>query len=261
MDASLLGGDAEGGGAAMASAVPGTAGAHEPQGAYDPSHADNAQAEAVLASEAVVWAESVRPATISTPSSPCSGWIVLAGLLQTALFVVVILMIVDAHTEQEQESYGGAAGGIVLAMLIETCCCPSARFLRNMLLDGSAYQHGDTRPQLSIFSHCAAFSHQGAVLQQAPPLSPIDNVMYTTPLCLSSVADPVLLPFPSFSQVENVRKAPPSVHWHIQCYHYHTVHYTETRTDSEGKKHTEHKTRKLHDIAWDLGCIFAELQR
>ena len=82
-------------------------------------------------------------------------------------------MIVDAHTEQEQESYGGAAGGIVLAMLIETCCCPSARFLRNMLLDGSAYQHGDTRPPTTqcLFSLCGVLTPGRCVAASATAFS------------------------------------------------------------------------------------------
>ena len=68
-----------------------------------------------------------------------------------------------SHTQEKNA--GIWVGVILLLMLIEVCACPSASFLRNMLADGSAYQH-----------------------------------------------------------VEGVRKAPPSVNWHIQCYHYHTVH-------------------------------------
>ena len=48
----------------------------------------------------------------------------------------------------------------------------------------------------------------------------------------------------AYQHVEDVRKAAPSVHWHIQCYHYETVHYTETRTDEDGNEHVEHKTRE-----------------
>ena len=176
-----------------------------------------------------MWAESVRPAVTATPTKACSAWIVAAGLLQVALFVVLGLMFLgpsegadecpaqssmlscemdhrectwDALSEtcrrkccqdddRRTDNYLAGVFFICLFMLIEFCACPSARFLRNIIQDGNAYQH-----------------------------------------------------------VESVRKAPPSVHWHIQCYHYETRHYTETHTDSEGRTRTEHKTERVRRNTW-----------
>ena len=150
-----------------------------------------------------MWAESVRPAVTATPTKACSAWIAAAGLLQVALIVVSVLMF-SAKTSGSAGDDSGSAGddsrgdeylgGIFLIcvfILVEFCACPSARFLRNILQDGNAYQH-----------------------------------------------------------VENVRKAPPSVRWHIQCYHYETRHYTETTTDSEGRRRTEHKTERVRRNTW-----------
>eukprot|EP01043_Picozoa_sp_COSAG02_P016230 COSAG02_NODE_710_length_18178_cov_14.361524_4_plen_393_part_00 len=146
--------------------------------------------------QGMVWAESVRPAVIATRSSPLNCCTLFAALLQVALVVTVILALTDGGSEtvsdhsdhdsehKEHKEFDGAIAGILFCMIIEVCVCPSARYLRNIMLDAGAYQH-----------------------------------------------------------VENVRKSPPEVHWHIQCYHYETIHYTETHKDSDGKQHTEHKTR------------------
>lgn len=175
-----------------------------------------------------MWAESVRPAVTATPTEACSAWIVGAGLLQVALIVVLGLMFSaqtaggDGHDDcaalisdvdcgtafgctwdsnlefclqrgdaRRGKEYLSGVFLICAIMLLEVCMCPSARFLRNILHDGNAYNH-----------------------------------------------------------VENVRKAPPSVRWHIQCYHYETRHYTETTTDSEGRRRTEHKTERVRRDTW-----------
>ena len=149
-----------------------------------------------------MWAESVRPAVTATPTKACSAWIAAAGLLQVALTVVLVLMFSaktaggvgdgpDNWDTQRGDEYLGGIFLICAFILVEFCVCPSARFLRNILQDGNAYQH-----------------------------------------------------------VENVRKAPPSVQWHIQCYHYETRHYTETTTDSEGRRRTEHKTERVRRNTW-----------
>jgi hypothetical protein len=202
--AGLLGAQPQKGGGAsvpVASAMP-------VDQSFDPEsvQVDQVACAAELA-EAVVWAESVRPAVNATPTSPCSCWMIIAGLLQLALFVTFALSLTTAGVVMEcppgmnpadcstdmhhRNEYGGGILVLCVMIVIEFCACPSARFLRNILQDGSAYQH-----------------------------------------------------------VENVRKAPPSIHWHIQCYHYETRHYTETRTDSEGKKHTEHKTERVRRDTW-----------
>jgi hypothetical protein len=168
--------------------------------------AHQAQATGVAASapsqaerqQGMVWAESVRPAVIATKSSPCNCYTLFAALLQVALVVTVILALTErdggsepasdhsGHDSEhkEEKEFGGVIGGILLCMIIEVCICPSARYLRNILLDNGAYQH-----------------------------------------------------------VETVRRSPPEVHWHIRCYHYETIHYTETHEDADGNKRTEHKTR------------------
>ena len=180
---------------------------------FDPESVQVNQAPcAAEMAEAVVWAESVRPAVIATPTSACSCWIVLAGLLQVALFVTFADSLTttargawDVHEgcppgmdpascskeTRYRDEYGGTIALLCVMIVVEFCACPSARFLRNVLQDRSAYQH-----------------------------------------------------------VESVRKAPPSVRWRIQCYHYETRHYTETRTDSEGKEHTEHKTEQVRVDTW-----------
>jgi hypothetical protein len=177
-----------------------------------------------------VWAESVRPAVTATPTKACSAWIVAAGLLQGALFVVLGLMYLgpsegadecpaqssmlscemDHHRNctwdnssetcrrkcclddnHRTDDYFVGISCICFFMCIEWLVCPSCHFLRNILHDGNAYQH-----------------------------------------------------------VESVRKAPPSVRWHIQCYHYETRHYTETYTDDEGTEHTEDKTERVRRDTW-----------
>lgn len=167
--------------------------------------AQHAQATGVAASapskaelaQGMVWAESVRPAVTAFKTRSCNCYIIMAALLQIALVVAVIVELMDEGSEpasgvnpdhkfeqKKEEEFGGVIGLILLLMTVEVCVCPSARYLRNILQDDSAYHH-----------------------------------------------------------VENVRRSPPEVRWHIQCYHYETIHYTETHKDAEGNKRTERKTR------------------
>lgn len=45
--------------------------------------------------------------------------------------------------------------------------------------------------------------------------------------------------------ITKIHKTPPIIRWHVECYHYETRHYTETRTDSHGRTHTEHRTEQI----------------
>lgn len=56
------------------------------------------------------------------------------------------------------------------------------------------------------------------------------------------------------SLMDKPRYEDPHFHWHVQCYHYVTVCYTETTTDSQGNRQTVHKTRQerrnTHSADW-----------
>ena len=51
----------------------------------------------------------------------------------------------------------------------------------------------------------------------------------------------------AYQHVDDVRRATPSVSWHIQCYHYHTEHYQTSRTDSSTgrSKHTRNPSVRV----------------